>query len=395
MVLESVPIVAVTRCGIGVYDEQWWRSRLELLKAITFSSLNRFGHLNFTWYILLDSDVPNSVYEELQQMVQTNGANFVRFSFVENPAYMRESMFNAVRAVVAPNQRCLAMRIDDDDAIASDFFLNAIDRVQEAPDKPAVISFSDGFAFNAPDKEVGKLSYPSHPCNTVFYGTPKELDRVMFRNHTRWLEIAKSLGYRSIDSSSVEGQFLYTYHKQGDGSYENRVSKISEWCALNTDIEKRFGLDSSALSSWLVKQQELPKTVGLTWRRAQGEQWELNDLKRQMQEVKRNLIATNSSIFDPNIPFLYMLKPGHGAKVNAGTVVFTGASNPGAKVSLNVTGKTGIYRKVEEVPTNKFNGNFRLVGRFKPGKWNIRIISTIVVGDDKKEKQLDYQIVAR
>ncbi|CAM3203631.1 MULTISPECIES: glycosyltransferase [Corynebacterium] len=394
MSLSSVPIVAVTRCGIGIYDQKWWESRLELLKAITFPSLTRFGDLDFTWHILLDSAVPNNVYAALQEMVQESGCRFVRFSFVDNPAFVREGMFNAVKSVAAPEQRCLAMRIDDDDAVSSDFFENALALALEDPEKPAVISLSRGFAFNAPDRAIGELSYPSHPCNTVFYGTRAELDRIMFRNHVKWLQSAEALGFRSLDVTSKSGQFLYTYHKQGDGSYEKRVSRVEKWRELNSHDVDRFGLKVAPLEAWVEKQKSLPKTVGLTWRRAQGERWQLDSLKAEMQRLKREIIKTNSKIFDPAEPFLYMLKPLNGTKVRAGTVSFTGTSNAGATVSMSVTGKTGIYRTVQEVTADETDGNFKLVGRFKPGTWNIRILSTMTTNGEEKRKQLDYQIVA-
>ncbi|TSJ70421.1 hypothetical protein FPH17_11265 [Corynebacterium godavarianum] len=394
MALNSVPIVAVTRCGIGIYDQKWWESRLELLKAITFPSLTRFGDLDFTWYILLDSAVPNNVYTELQKLVQESGCSFVRFSFVENPAFVREGVFNAVKSVAAPDQRCLAMRIDDDDAVGLDFFENAMSLALEEPDKPAVISLSRGFAFNAPEKKIGELSYPSHPCNTVFYGTKAELNRIMFQNHVKWLQTAEALGYRSLNVASKAGQFLYTYHKQGDGSYEKRVSRVEQWRELDLQDVERFGLREAPLEAWVEKQKSLPKTVGLTWRRAQGERWHLDGLKAEMQRLKREIIKTNSKIFDPTEPFLYMLKPLNGTKVRAGRVTFTGTSNVGARVSLSVTGKSGIYRKVQEVPTDENNGSFKLVGRFNPGTWNIRILSAMNFNGEEKHKQLDYRIIA-
>lgn len=259
MSLSSVPIVAVTRCGIGIYDQKWWESRLELLKAITFPSLTRFEDLNFTWYILLDSAVPNNVYTALQELVQNSGSRCVRFSFVDNPAFVREGMLNAVKSVAAPNQRCIAMRIDDDDAVSSDFFENVLELALDESDKPAVISLSSGYAFNAPEQKMGELSYPSHPCNTVFYGTPAELNRIMFRNHVKWLQQAEALGFRSLDVDYKSEQFLYTYHKQGDGSYEKRVSKVDHWREIDAQDVSRFGLQMVPLEAWVKSKSRCRK----------------------------------------------------------------------------------------------------------------------------------------
>lgn len=391
---SSTPIVAITRCGIGIFDEQWWESRIELLRAVTFPSLSRFGHLDFTWVILLDSAVPNFVYERLQALVQKRGASFIRFQFVENPSFMKEGIYNAIKSVVGPTQRCLALRIDDDDAVALDFFENALDIAFDRPEEPAVISLAKGLAFNAPERSVGELIYPSHPCNTTFYGTAAELNRVIFRSHVKWLASAEGAGFRAVRDESKSQQFLYTYHKQGDGSYENRVSRIAEWRDLGQSEIDRFGVDLEALDQWIEKQRSLPQTVGLTWRRAQGELWKLERLKKEMQLLKRQIVSVNSKIFDPSTPFLYMNKPSDGAEVEAGTVVFTGTSNVGARVSLSVTGSSGKYRVVDEVSTNRSNGNFRLVGRFKPGLWNIRVESQLGEGGEAASRQINYQIRA-
>lgn len=393
MGIEETPIVAVTRCGIGIFDLKWWKPRLALFKAITLPSLSRFSDENFTWFILLDTAVPNVVYEELQLAVQASNAD-IRFAFVDNNAFVRDSIYNAVKSVVAPSQRAMVLRIDDDDAVGANFFENVRRIVGESPEKACVVTMSNGVAFNAPERLAGELHYSSHPCNTVFYGTLAELNRVMFRNHVKWVSSANELGYRAVDNSVEPRQFMYTFHRQGDGSYEKRVSGVPEWHSLSEDDVAWFGLDSDSLERWAGQQAQMPKTLGLTWRRTQGEQWALTDLKREMQRVKKSIVATNSAIFDPAVPFLYMLKPTLGNVVSAGEVVFTGTSNPGARVSLHITGSSGIYREASVATAHVENGGFRLKARFNPGTWNIRVVTELRGDATGKSKELNFQIKA-
>lgn len=393
--VREVPTVAVTRCGIGVFDKKWWAARLRLLKAITVPSLSRFKGQNFTWFIVLDSAIPNQVYEELHSIVSDAAQNFVRFVFVESNTQTRDAIMNAAKAVVPPSKRVAVLRIDDDDAIASDFFENVFDEIAKEPEQPAVISMAKGYALDAPEQEVGDLTYASHPCNTVFYGTLTELDKVMFQNHVKWLSVAKRLGYRAVASDVGSPQFLYTYHKQADGSYEKRVGGIESWRKVSAADVERFGIDLEALREWVDLQASMPATIGLTWRRAQGELWKMEQLKTSMKQLKREIVKTNSSIFDPAVPFLYVYQPMNKVKVKAGRIKFTGLTNKGATVSLNVTGKSGIYREMARVELNSDSGDFALAGNFNVGEWNIRIISEFDSEKGKQRKQLDYKIYAR
>lgn len=391
----ETPIVAVTRCGIGIFDEKWWAARLHLLKAITVPSLSRFKGKNFIWFIVLDSSVPTRIYEELHSIIDGGAEGFVRFVFVESNAQTRDAIMNSVKSVVPPSKRVAVLRIDDDDAVADDFFDNVFKEIEIAPDKPAVVSMSKGLALNAPTQEVGNLTYVSHPCNTVFYGKLSELDKVMFQNHVKWLSVAKRLGYRSVASVAKHPQFLYTYHKQADGSYENRVAGIDTWREISDVDVKRFGINIQALKHWAELQAEIPPTIGLTWRRTQGELLKMEQLKKAMKELKREIVKTNSSIFDPSVPFLYVYQPMHNTKVKAGRIKFTGLTNSGAAVSLHVTGKSGKYREMVSVELGQDSGEFALVGKFNPGTWNIRIISEFNSAKGPQRKQLDYVIHAR
>ena len=121
----------------------------------------------------------------------------------------------------------------------------------------------------------------------------------------------------------------------------------------------------------------------------------MEQLKTSMKQLKREIVKTNSSIFDPTVPFLYVYQPMHKAKVKAGRIKFTGLTNNGATVSLHVTGKTGIYREMASVKLDAASGDFALIGNFNVGEWNIRIISEFESEKGKQRKQLDYKIHAR
>lgn len=386
----DVPVVVVTRCGIGVFDEQWWKSRLNLFKAITLPSLSRFAGPNFHWFIAVDAQIPDWVYEELQSETASSGRGSIKFTFVDNPAYLRDTIYQALKSVVSPSQRFLAMKIDDDDAVGADFFQNVTRLAKLEPDAPAVISLARGRAFNAPEKLFGTLDYPSHPSNTVFYGTLREVNRVFFGNHVRWLSQAAKIGFRSIESYDYSDQFLYTYHHQGDGSYEKRVAAVSNWQAFSNELVDNFGINESYLDTWLEIQETLPPTLGLTWRRAQGEMWQMAELKRQMTLLKNEVVRLNSHIFDPDIPFIYTLSPGESSELPKGQVTFKGVSNPGATVILEVAGRGNTFKKMSEATSARSDGAFIIRGNFNSGDWRIRLI--VLLEELNRKKELEFKI---
>ena len=60
----------VTRIGIGIHNENWYRSALSLFEAITFPS--RFAHQtrpHFTCLLIVDHDIPASAKSRLDAIV--------------------------------------------------------------------------------------------------------------------------------------------------------------------------------------------------------------------------------------------------------------------------------------------------------------------------------------
>lgn len=390
---EPLPVVLVTRCGIGIFDMQWWEARLLLLRSVTLPSVVQAAKgRQITWFLLIDEDIPSAALTVLRSHIEeAGGDDIVRLLFVRSSVDMNKAGINAIRSVAGDHERVMVMRIDDDDAVAVDAFSKAEAQIKDL-ERPAVITLSDGYAFNAPAGRIGRFRYPSHPSNTFYYGTVGEISKVLWKMHTKALQYGQREGFATASFADGEADFIYTFHPQGDGSYEDRVAKIDNWQPIDEAVE-RFGIDLQHYRQWIDRQEQTPPTVGLTWRRTMPEVERMRLLDSEMCELKSQMVAINSRIFDANVPFVYLVKP-PTRRVEAGTVWFEGAASPGARVSLKVTGKSGHYRTFADLETDPVDGSFRTSGRFNAGVWNIRV-EVSVAGGSNVDKVWDFQMVAR
>lgn len=388
----TCPIVITTRLGLGIYDHQWWDARLSLFEAITVPSISRFRELDIHWHILIDTDIPDAIYDRLRDIFKTADSCCVHFDFVENHAFTRNAIRDSFRAHASSTQRVIAMMIDDDDAVGRDFFDNILEEIARSPEESAVISMSNGCALNAPESEIGPLYYRSNTCNTVFYGRTSEILKVIFGSHVNWLDIAKGVGLRAIELDQPARQFAYTYHQQGDGSYGSRVGSVQGWRPVSVEDYEWFGIDRVRFNDWKSVQSTVPETFGLTWRRTQPEQFEMARLFAGMREIKKSAIDTNSSLFVKNTPFLYVLYPLQSDKRSKGYIAFHGVATPGLTVAMYATGKSGVFREMGRSQASSVTGSFGIKPFFNAGTWIVRFVLLDRDGETPM-KILEYGII--
>lgn len=369
---QPAPIVIVTRLGVGVYDEAWWNARLTVFEAITWPSVSRFQHLDVTWNLMVDVDMPVAALDKLKRIVRDSRPGFCVLRFVENHSHLNSAISCALGASAVSSEKIIAYMIDDDDAISADFFENIFKIINQHPEKSQVISLSNGNALDAPDGRIATLHYVASTTNTVFYMEPSKVRLIIFTAHFKWLETAKNMGFLSVENSEFSGQSLYTYHQQGDGSYEQRISALDDWRTLTDEDCTRFGIRKEIFENWRKVQANVPPTIGLTWRRTQSEQLQLSEVYRQARALKRQMIETNSDIFDPESNFLYINYPQSGDTRKTGRIAFHGTCTPGRTVLLKATGRSGKYQTLGNAISNH-RGDFGIAANFAPGEWGIRI----------------------
>ena len=371
----SVPVIALTKCGIGIFDLDWWVPRLGLFKAVTLPSVLQAaeGH-EFHWFILLDEDMPAGALDFLRTAIEeVGGAGSVHLQFVRTSIEANRAGLNAVRSVAGDDRRAFVIRIDDDDAVSRDAFTSALNAVDDLG-RPAVISLADGYMFDAPGAAYGEWTSPNQTSNTYYYGTLAEVRRVIWHNHTKALFNAKRFGFQSTSVLGKGRHFLYTVHRQADGSYEERQKRIREWAPVGEELAREFGLDIAGLTEWQDYQRTAKPTLGLTWRRSMPETTRIRELFSEIDKLKREIVKTNSAIFDPKTPFLYLLDPAvPPASVKKGKVRFRGVATPGTRLNMSVAGRRLNYKLFKTAEVDERTGEFDFLWAFNSAVWNLRL----------------------
>ena len=77
--VSPTPVVAVTKCGIGIFDMEWWRPRIALFRAVTLPSiLSAAEGREFNWFLLLDEDMPIEALSLLRTAIaECGGGRYV------------------------------------------------------------------------------------------------------------------------------------------------------------------------------------------------------------------------------------------------------------------------------------------------------------------------------
>lgn len=228
--------------------------------------------------------------------------------------------------------------------------------------------------FDAPGAAYGEWTSPNQTSNTYYYGTLAEVRRVIWHNHTKALFNAKRFGFQSTSVLGKGRHFLYTVHRQADGSYEERQKRIREWAPVGEELAREFGLDIAGLTEWQDYQRTAKPTLGLTWRRSMPETTRIRELFSEIDKLKREIVKTNSAIFDPKTPFLYLLDPAvPPASVKKGKVRFRGVATPGTRLNMSVAGSSLNYKLFKTAEVDERTGEFDFLCAFNSAVWNLRL----------------------
>lgn len=372
--------VLVTRMGVGIFDPVWWRTRLGLFSSITAASVAAMGNRDLVWAILLDSDLPPSILGDVHDVIDAHGlTDTVRFHFVPDHSRLGETVRAALKAETHPRRPLHAQLLDDDDAISARLHDSHLDAFEPDIAGAQVATTPRGVGVDAPRGNRGDLVYASHVPNSTFYGSAADVGDLMLSSHRRWLATAAQRGGSAHRVDTESDDWLYLYHRQGDGDYESRIAQFGDSMRPLTQADlSPFGIDLDAFRSSVIEHESTPETMGLTWRRTQPQQYALLDLHKRTRAIKQECIRINSDIFGRTEPFFYLRSPLPGKSRKAGVTEFTGVGTPGSRIDLRLKGKndfkhTGSAECAED-------GTWSIRQNFRAAKWTVELRQ--VFGDD-------------
>ena len=103
------------RFGIGVFDPEWLRYRLDLFKAVTLPSIKAQKNSSFRLIVQVDEELPEPFSAELHGAIEN--LPYAQLDFLELHSDRAESAKRIVHSESA--DIFIVIRIDDDDAISA------------------------------------------------------------------------------------------------------------------------------------------------------------------------------------------------------------------------------------------------------------------------------------
>lgn len=349
------PILTHARLGIGVTDPEWWRLRYETLRSIMLPSLVQAHVLGHRLLLAVDSSISQAVLDELKLAVLESGASgFADIVFTDSVWTYPQTVENYLRLHFG-DVPVIMHGIDDDDAVAHDFF--DVARAKIAAEDPAAVqlhTFPFGLAYNIELHRVQLAVFPWHSMNQVAFGRPALIHTLRSYSHNRIQVEGAKRGWTVRVHDDARLGFLYTHHKQSDSGYVKRLETMrlnDQAMPLDEHVASHFGVELASLGELSGRMAELPAVTGRTWLTS-----------TQFQDAERNLLKASESI--------KQLRLAATASIVERSTAPTPA--PDLEVELGVKGDAGLVR---------FHGTY-LGGHFVRIRVDGKDLASLFVGDD-------------
>jgi hypothetical protein len=264
----------VTRLGIGIHHENWYRSALGLFESITFPSLCAQSCPDFTSLLIVDNDMPAGAKARLLRIIDGHPNFHVVPINLEEMQSVHQGCFDYVwdccqdyilghRLIVDPFEYVVTSVLDGDDAWHRETVSTVRDRVKaEIPGFLAaeptrrtwfrhsggmLLTFADGLMWYAQADVVvpmqrrvmsmsvfvaARFSSGISACSSRHNGWPSYCDVVVFKNVTE----------------TGEPMWVYVRHDRTESPWE-----VEQKSSDPKDIEvlhKNFGIDFRKVNEW-------------------------------------------------------------------------------------------------------------------------------------------------
>jgi hypothetical protein len=287
---EIDSVVFYTRFGIGVSDERWLDYRIGLFEAVTLPSIARFCAAGAQWYVFTDLWMREGLHVRLQRAIdRVDGSGNIRIVPLPIAAYMAPTL----ATLVAERELVSMVRIDDDDALSSDYF-NLV------PSGPGLSTVGHGYEALMTERKMRAMDHPFHSMNTVFTGTPDQVEDFARVGHHRIDEWGKKVKAKITVVETEAFGFLYARHKLADsgfGSIRRTILEDEATVPLSNGWRRRFGFDEDLFQQWRQLDRETPKlSEAKTWLRGGNLMTDAAKLSTDLAEVQRGIRASTADL---------------------------------------------------------------------------------------------------
>jgi len=276
----------VTRIGIGIHNENWYRGALSLFEAITFPSLCAQTCSNFTCLLIVDRDIPANAKMRLDAIV--NGHRNFHLVPIDLTVMQQvhqgcfdyiwdrcQDYLLARRMIVDPFEYIITSVLDADDA----WHVETVDLVQKrmAEEMPAFLAserrnmtwtrhtggacltFANGLRWYAHSDVVVPLH---RSFGGLFVFVAARLSSgisACSSRHTQWASYCNVVDFKDIKCDQATPMWVYVRHDRSEVAWDvkDNTSDSKSVRHLHSD----FGIDFDKMQRW--RENHELRTIGM------------------------------------------------------------------------------------------------------------------------------------
>jgi Putative rhamnosyl transferase len=270
----------VTRLGIGIQNEDWFRSTLALFEAVTFPSLRAQSCEDFTSLLIVGHDMPASARSRLAEIIGGHPNFHVVPIDLLDMRRVRHGCFDYVwdccqeyllanRLIADPFGYIVTSVLDGDDALHRDTV--ALVRERAAAEMPEFLeaerkyftwrrhtggmclTFPDGLQWFAHPDVVQPMHCPFHSMSVFVAARFSSGISACSSRHSAWPSYCEVLGFKVVAAEAGRPMWVYVRHDRNEVPWQAEHSGSDQGCA--EILHGEFAIDFEKMEQWRRNRQ--------------------------------------------------------------------------------------------------------------------------------------------
>ena len=321
----------VTRMGIGIHNESWFRSALGLFEGITLPSFRAQTSQDFTALIIVDSDMPKSARSRLDALLaESNNIHIVPIDLTAMQQ-VRQGCFDYVweecqdyllgrRLLVDPFEYVITSVIDGDDAWHRETV--AYVQARMSAELPALrvaeqervtwirhtggvcLSFPDGLKWFAHANVAEPMHYPFLSMSVFVLARFSSGISACSSRHSQWPSYCNVLGFKALSCEPGRPMWTYVRHDRTEVPWETGDDTPQSDLALLDRLHADFGIDLAKVAQWRAERElrvepasaETIQHPGMAGTEQLDCYFRITALNRQIEILERNIVQSGGDI---------------------------------------------------------------------------------------------------
>src|SRR5580698_7048852 len=265
----------VTRLGIGIQNEDWFRSTLALFEAVTFPSLRAQSCEDFTSLLIVGHDMPASARSRLAEIIGGHPNFHVVPIDLLDMRRVRHGCFDYVwdccqeyllanRLITDPFGYIVTSVLDGDDALRRDTV--ALVRERAAAEMPEFLeaerkyftwrrhtggmclTFPDGLQWFAHPDVVQPMHCPFHSMSVFVAARFSSGISACSSRHSAWPWYCRVLEFRTVVVKTEGPMWVYVRHDRSEVPWDSEGQRSGPACM--EDLHRNFAIDFAKVEQW-------------------------------------------------------------------------------------------------------------------------------------------------